>query len=90
MFNPFSFDEFDIFYFEINEKVFNISNNIKLFKFRIKSYFLFKFFLFTPLSSLFFTDSFILIISHIEILIINFLLNLYSFFINLNSINYNR
>ena len=47
----FLFDEFDIFYFKVNEKAFNILSDIKLFKFYIKSlffnfFYIFEFFIF--------------------------------------------
>ena len=80
----FSFNEFDI-YFETSEEALNILNDIKLFRFHIKNFFLFKIFSFTPSNSLFFIffiDLFILIISHIEISVI--------FSVNLDLINYNR
>ena len=56
--------------------------------FVLKIFFL-NFYLFTSSNSLFFIDSFISIISYIETSITNFLLNLYLFLIDLNSINYN-
>ena len=63
---------------------------MKLFKFRVKSFLFFRIFLFIFSNSLFFIDSFISIILYIEISVIDFLLNLYLFFVNLNLINYNR